>query len=127
MAKRQKKQHEGLGDTIEAITKATGIKKVVKALVGDDCGCEETKQALNVKHSYRLKLHRCLTDQETTWWTTFKEKSKLQLTNSEVEFICKLYSEIFNRQYFRPPVGGSPKPVINMIAKIDEVYNHKIK
>ena len=30
---------KGLGDTVEKITKATGIKSVVKAVFGDDCGC----------------------------------------------------------------------------------------
>ena len=29
---------KGLGDTIEKVTKATGIKTVVKRVAGDDCG-----------------------------------------------------------------------------------------
>lgn len=41
------KKSEGLGDTIEKITEATGIKQVVKAVAGDDCGCEERKHKLN--------------------------------------------------------------------------------
>ena len=28
---------EGLGDTVEKITKATGIKKAVKFIAGEDC------------------------------------------------------------------------------------------
>ena len=32
---------EGLGDVIEKVTEATGIKKAIKWLAGDDCGCEE--------------------------------------------------------------------------------------
>ena len=38
--------NKGLGDTVEAITKATGIKAVVEALV-DDCGCAARKESLN--------------------------------------------------------------------------------
>ena len=41
---------KGLGDTIEKITKATGIKKVVNAVnkvTGKDCGCNKRKQTLN--------------------------------------------------------------------------------
>lgn len=41
----------GLGDTIEKITKATGIKKIVD-LMSDDCGCEERKQKLNKLFPY---------------------------------------------------------------------------
>jgi len=37
------KRHKGLGDTIAAITEATGIDK----LVGEDCGCQERQASLN--------------------------------------------------------------------------------
>ena len=45
-----KSKQKGLGDTIEAITKATGIKKVVKKvseITGKDCGCDQRKETLN--------------------------------------------------------------------------------
>ena len=38
---------KGLGDTIEKITKATGVKKIVKKIVGSNCGCNERKNKLN--------------------------------------------------------------------------------
>ena len=41
---------KGLGDDIEKITKATGIKKIVDTfaeLTGIDCGCEARKEKLN--------------------------------------------------------------------------------
>jgi hypothetical protein len=41
------KKHYGFGDTVHAITKATGIEKVVKAVAGEDCGCNERKEMLN--------------------------------------------------------------------------------
>mgnify|MGYP003109834655 FL=1 len=46
----KKKKSKGLGDTIEKITKATGIKKVVDTVskvTGKDCGCDERKEKLN--------------------------------------------------------------------------------
>jgi len=46
---------KGLGDTIEKITKATGIKKVVDTvseITGVDCGCSRRKESLNRKHPY---------------------------------------------------------------------------
>lgn len=39
-------QHKGLGDTIAAITKVTGIEAAVKSLF-DDCGCDARKDKLN--------------------------------------------------------------------------------
>ena len=38
--------NKGLGDVIETVTEATGIKAVVEALT-DDCGCAARKEALN--------------------------------------------------------------------------------
>jgi hypothetical protein len=40
---------KGLGDKVEAITEATGIKAVVKALFGENCGCDARKEYLNKK------------------------------------------------------------------------------
>ena len=50
-----KMKHRGFGDTIEAITKATGIKKVVEKIseaTGKDCGCDKRKEYLNKKFPY---------------------------------------------------------------------------
>ena len=41
---------KGLGDTIEKITKTTGIKKIVDTVVKvtrKDCGCNKKKETLN--------------------------------------------------------------------------------
>ena len=46
---------KGLGDSIEKITKITGIEKVVKNIAGEDCGCKERKEALNKLFPYKNK------------------------------------------------------------------------
>ena len=49
----QRNKAKGLGDTIEKITKVTGIKKVVDTVAkatGKDCGCGKRKEALNSKN-----------------------------------------------------------------------------
>jgi len=48
----------GLGDSIEKITKATGIKKVVDTVskvTGKDCGCNKRKNQLNKLFPYNNK------------------------------------------------------------------------
>jgi len=50
-----KMKQKGFGDTVEAITKATGIKKVVEKIseaTGKDCGCDKRKEYLNKKFPY---------------------------------------------------------------------------
>ena len=43
-------KHKGLGDTVEAVTKVTGIKAIVDAgakAFNKPCGCQGRKQKLN--------------------------------------------------------------------------------
>jgi len=48
-----KMKSKGLGDSIEKITKATGIKYAVdKAMKGKDCGCGKRKDKLNKMFPY---------------------------------------------------------------------------
>ena len=50
------RRSRGLGDTIEKITRATGIKKVVdkvSKVTGKDCGCNKRKEALNKAFPYK--------------------------------------------------------------------------
>ena len=42
----------GLGDTIEKITIATGIKKLVDK-IPEDCGCKNRKEMLNKAFPYK--------------------------------------------------------------------------
>ena len=46
----------GVGDTVEKITTATGIKKVVNTVAkatGKPCGCSERRDSLNRKFPYK--------------------------------------------------------------------------
>ena len=47
---------QGLGDTIEKITTATGIKKIVDTVAkatNTDCGCPKRKDTLNRAFPYK--------------------------------------------------------------------------
>lgn len=37
----------GLGDVVNQITESTGIKAVVEAVAGKDCGCQKRREKLN--------------------------------------------------------------------------------
>ena len=58
----QEKASQGLGDTIAKVTEATGIKKAVKFLAGEDCGCDERQERLN--RVFKYKNPECLNEQE---------------------------------------------------------------
>ena len=49
-------ESKGLGDSIEKITTATGVKKVVEkisAVTGKECGCKKRRDFLNKKFPYK--------------------------------------------------------------------------
>ena len=54
--KKMLKNDTGLGDTIERVTKATGIKRAVdkvSEVSGKDCGCSARKDYLNNRFQYK--------------------------------------------------------------------------
>jgi len=118
MARPNKNKPRGLGDTVETIIKATGLDK----LVSDDCGCEERKRKLNELLPYRYKA-RCVTEEETTEWKSFQERRTIKIEWDDVQFICKLYADVFNKQYWEPCSGCSPKPLISIINRLDVVFD----
>ena len=65
----RKRKPKGLGDTVEQITKATGIDKVVKFAFGEDCNCDKRKEKLNKMFPYFKPL--CLDEQEYNELTEF--------------------------------------------------------
>lgn len=87
---------EGLGDTVEKITKATGIKKAVDAtfdVFGFDCGCDERKSKWNEK--FRYKKPECLTEQEFDLIKMAVDTKKNKWTPDEQETYKKIYERIF--------------------------------
>ena len=84
---------KGLGDTIEKITTATGIKKAVKFLAGEDCGCDERKEVLNKK--FRYKKPECLLEHEYDFVSEIIESGVGRLDAEQVEQMIKVYNRVF--------------------------------
>lgn len=87
---------KGLGDTIEKITEATGIKAAVKAVFGDDCGCEERKEKLNRMFPYRKP--NCLTEDEYNYLDAFFSRNANQLTIKDQEQLLRIHNRVLNQK-----------------------------
>jgi hypothetical protein len=84
---------KGVGDIIEDITTVTGIKAVVHAIAGDDCGCKERKEKLN--KMFRKTNIECLNEEEYNYLTTiFKGQSKIK-PDQQLKMKA-IYERIFN-------------------------------
>lgn len=118
------KKSQGLGDTIEKVTKATGIKKAVELFskaTGIDCGCDERKEKLNKLFSYSTKVN-CLTADQYEQWKAYKAKKGNTLNAEDRKLISTIYSEVFNQKYFEP-CTCNPRAWISRIQQIDKVYS----
>jgi hypothetical protein len=117
----RKKKSKGLGDTIEKITEATGIKSVVKFVFGEDCGCKERQQWLNENYPYNLKIKRCFTEVEFDEYKHFKETRTNKINDDQIKLICRLYADVHGVEYVEPCRNCSPKPFVRMIDSLDAV------
>lgn len=111
----------GLGDVVEKVTKATGIKKAVKFIAGEDCGCDKRKETLN-KLPIRFKAVRCFTEQQYNTWTEFmKRPRKNEVTmQQQKEIIIPIYKQLFARQL--KPLSCCVKPYIDEIQRVYDEY-----
>ena len=110
---------KGLGDTVEKFTEATGIKKVVKAVVGDDYGCDERKATLNRLFSY--KTVECLTEDEYRILNSFFTRTN----QSRVDFLTQknlvsIYSRVFGKKQETTNCSSCLRSVINQLRKVYE-------
>ena len=92
-AKNHAQASEGLGSTVEKITTATGIKKAVKWLAGEDCGCDQRKEKLN--KMFRYKKPECLNEDEFELIKMAVDTKKNAFTSQEQEQYKQIYERVF--------------------------------
>ena len=117
-----KKQAQGLGDTIEQITEATGIKAVVEMFskaTGLDCGCDERKAKLNELFSYSRSVN-CLTEKDYNSLTELISPSKNTLTPEEQSVISEIYFNVFN---YRLQLSSCGSCWAGKIKELKQVYD----
>jgi len=94
--KRYDKASSGLGDTVEKITKATGIKKVVDAIT-DDCGCGKRKEQLNKLFKYNKP--KCLEEDEYHYLNAFFSQRRTSVSVKDNQKLTAIWERIFGKKY----------------------------
>ena len=107
---------KGLGDTIAKITKATGIDKVAKKVLGDDCGCEERKQALNKMFPY-AKV-RQFTEDEMSIYESVLPRIGSTVKREAQAILVKLYNKVFNSNKKPSSCGSCVQQTVAQLAKV---------
>lgn len=121
MAKKKtvKKKSEGLGDTLEKITKATGIKKLVKFVAGDDCGCEERRKKLNKLFSYAPDV-KCLVEDEYHFLSGWFALERNTVSPQEQQDLRDIFNRVFNK---KSTPSSCASCVRDMVDRLRQVYN----
>ena len=117
MAKRKAK---GLGDTIDQITTATGIKALVKFVAGEDCGCDQRKEALNKLFPYSKP--NCLTEPDYNFLKEFFEVTRGAVVPTVQYRLNQIYTNVFNKPAEFTSCGSCLLDRIHELKKIYDSY-----
>jgi hypothetical protein len=117
-----KQKSKGLGDTIEAITEVTGIKKAVEMFseaTGIDCGCDERKEKLNNLFPYNRNIN-CLNESDYNKLTKYLSAQQTTLTPIEQQEISDIYFNVFN---YRLQISSCASCWKGKLDELRRVYN----
>ena len=109
---------KGLGDTVEKVLEKTGIAKVAKWILGEDCGCEERKEKLNKLFPY--KKPECLTEDEFKYLDKYFIEAKSTVHPKTQEKLLKIGNRIFHQKMSMTSCTSCFKN--NLHKKLERVY-----
>lgn len=109
---------EGLGDTVEKVLEATGVSKVAKWLLGEDCKCDERKAKLNALFPYRKP--ECLLKDEHEYLTQWFTEKRYSMKPTEQKELLRIYNRVFKVNMQPTSCGSCLRDVMN---KLEILYN----
>lgn len=116
-----KKSKVGLGDVVESITKATGIKKVAESIT-DDCGCNERKEKLNKIPLFRRKKVNCIEQEDYVWLKNLIKKKPSTFSFETRKRITNIYNYVFRTSVKNSKCYPCIKGYLENLKKYLEVY-----
>ena len=112
-----KQKSNGLGDSVEKVLKATGIDKVAKKVLGDDCGCEERKEKLNKIFPYK-NVRQFTQDELSIYESVLPRLKSGTIKRDDQLILVKLYNKVFNANKQTSSCGSCVQQTIAQLAKV---------
>lgn len=112
-------ESKGLGDTVDKVLEATGIAKVAKFIMGDDCGCDERRDTLNKLFPYYKPL--CLEENEYEILKAYFDKGTSKVTYQEQLDMIKVYNRVFKQKSPRQ-TSDCASCVREMVSNLRKLY-----
>ena len=118
------RKSKGLGDTVEKVTEATGIKAAVEwfsEATGLDCGCDARKEKLNKIFPYKSRV-LCLEQSEHEKLTSFfNDFDGREIKEQWQEPLARIHARIFEHKFYIP-CSCSPKEWNRVLQDLKKVY-----
>ncbi|MCK9417026.1 hypothetical protein M0Q97_10240 [Candidatus Dojkabacteria bacterium] len=119
---KENKKPLGLGDTIEKITEATGIKAVVEFLeekLDFDCGCDKRKELLNKLFPYKVE---CLNEEEYEYLKNFNFNISTLHPDNQKRLLA-IYNRVFNQHRQMTSCSSCWVKILDELKKVYDQYN----
>ena len=116
---------KGLGDTVEKITKATGIKQATDWIfdkLGKDCGCDTRKEKLNKMFPY--KNIDCLTEDEYIYLKGFFSINKNVVNRIEQKELIKIHNRVFKTNKETLSCGSCVRGLVETMKRLFNEYEY---
>ena len=117
----RKPKAKGLGDTVEQVLEATGVSKIAKWVLGEDCGCDKRKEALNKAFPYRRV--NCLTEDEHGILQTFFSRNTAEITPSDQHALLKVYNRVLSVRQEPTSCASCWRDIVNQLKRIYNEYD----
>ena len=106
--------------------KATGVDKVAKFILGDDCGCTERKALLNKMFPYTAP--NCLVEPEYKYlvkhYKLYPEPTG-SLKAADVRRLYEIYNRVFNQKKKPSNCPACVRKVISNLKSVVKTYEDK--
>ncbi len=108
----------GLGDVVEKVTTATGVKALVKFVAGEDCGCDERKEKLNKLRFRRQPL--CLLEDEYSYLYNFFSEKRNRISQTQNVKLTSIHARVLRIK--GAEVSSCSSCLRQIVSDLNEIY-----
>jgi hypothetical protein len=120
---------KGLGDVVEKVTEATGIKAVTKAIFGDDCGCDQRKESLNNLMPFGIVAVNCVEEDDFNYLKSFFSRTRTRIDRENQIRLVDIYNYVFDKKMVPPSgcVTCSKKGFVKAVNALHQYLDAEVK
>ena len=114
-----RKKDRGLGDTVERVFEKTGVARVAKWILGEDCGCDTRRDSLNRIFPYQKP--NCLLEDEYNYLKWYFGENRSSINAQVQRELVKIYNRVFNEK--KSTTNCTPCFVNGVLDKLKKIYS----